>query len=83
MVITLDPPLPCADIIAGINVTRTSRSCGRPGTIGVISPTDADAWELLPLCNEHSQAYSICAPGASTHPDRTRAFTAHGIQRPS
>ncbi len=40
--LSFSPALPCVD-------------CAEPTTLGLISPVSSQMWQLVPLCNEHSE----------------------------
>ncbi len=52
MIINFAPALPCAQFADDV----TSQQCGIPTTTGVVVPTEAGVWELLPVCLTHYQA---------------------------
>ena len=54
----IDPTLPCAHLNGQ---ATASVLCGRPAILGIVISLTGGAWELLPLCSEHT-------PGArATH----------------
>lgn len=49
--IQIDPPLRCGHIVP--TVAGTASPCGKPAVHGMISPLNSEAWEMIPLCDEH------------------------------
>jgi hypothetical protein len=58
-VLTIDPPLPCAEAVLEGRGPTPSRQCGQLAMIGVISPQEGGVWELLPICRKHAQEFHI------------------------
>ena len=53
MLITIDPPLPCAQLVNDRSSNDSPRECGRPAGHALVSQVPAAAWELLPVCAVH------------------------------
>ncbi len=53
MVITIDPPLPCSQLVREAGSRKPARLCGSPAAHAIITPVRGDAWELLPVCEAH------------------------------
>ncbi len=69
MIIELNTPLPCSQIIDHPDMERPAL-CDRAGFFGLVSRLSDGAWELLPLCSTHYEEFIAATPlDASAHPE--------------
>lgn len=60
MVIHFTPALTCAQYVKRRD-DQCFSSCGGEAKDGLITPSEGEAWELLPLCREHLTEFAELA----------------------